>query len=201
MAFGWIKLYRSLMYNDLWQYKPFSRGQAWVDLLLLAAHKDEEFYFNNKIFRLNKGEILTSKRKLSNRWGWSITKITRFLFELESVGMLSQKSDTKKTIIKITKYDNYQAFDGIQVTEKRTQKITSKEHKSNTERTPKETYNNNNNNKNNKNKIKNTRKEKNTRPSADFSPSEIFPSEQDLEYEEMCKRLDKIKRGKRNEHL
>ena len=36
---GYIKLHRSLMDNPLWTEKPFSRGQAWVDLLMLANRK------------------------------------------------------------------------------------------------------------------------------------------------------------------
>ena len=40
---GWIKLHRSISDNDLWTSEPFSRGQAFVDLILLASHKDSFF--------------------------------------------------------------------------------------------------------------------------------------------------------------
>lgn len=36
---GWIKLHRTLTMHELWTAEPFTRGQAWVDLLLLANHR------------------------------------------------------------------------------------------------------------------------------------------------------------------
>ena len=37
---GWIKLHRTLQDNKLWYSEPLTKGQAWVDLILLANHKD-----------------------------------------------------------------------------------------------------------------------------------------------------------------
>lgn len=142
MTKGWAKIYRSLMENDLWRDKPFARGQAWVDLILLAAHKDREFYFESAILPIHKGEIITSKRKLCERWGWSNTKVDRFLSELEKVGMLTVKSDTKKSTIKITKYEQYQGFESIEAAEKTAVKTTRKRHGNDTETTQKRTYKN-----------------------------------------------------------
>ena len=36
---GWISIHRKILNNILWQDKPFSKGQAWVDLLLITNHK------------------------------------------------------------------------------------------------------------------------------------------------------------------
>ena len=41
---GWITIHRKLFYNKLWLSEPFTKGQAWVDLLLLASHKDTIFW-------------------------------------------------------------------------------------------------------------------------------------------------------------
>ena len=27
---GWVKVYREIMENDLWEDKPFARGHAWL---------------------------------------------------------------------------------------------------------------------------------------------------------------------------
>lgn len=35
---NWIKLNRALIDNPIWKIKPFSKGQAWVDLLMLTNH-------------------------------------------------------------------------------------------------------------------------------------------------------------------
>lgn len=166
MAKGWVAIYRSIMDNPLWEDKPFSRGQAWIDLILLASHKDAEIYIDGDMVSVEKGELITSKRKLKSRWGWSNSKVDKFLNELEKVGMLTSKSDTKKTTIKIEKYEQYQGFESIEAVEKTTRKTTQKRHSSDTETTPKRrrsdaeatqkrTFNNinNNNNINNENNI------------------------------------------------
>lgn len=107
---GWVKIYREIMDNDLWEDKPFARGQAWVDLIMLANHKDHEFLFNSTFLNVTPGTVVTSKRMLGERWGWSRTKVTKFLNELEMVEMISQKSDTQKTVIKLVNYEKYQGI-------------------------------------------------------------------------------------------
>ena len=107
---GWVKVYREIMENDLWEDKPFARGQAWVDMIMLANHKDHEFLFNSTFLNVTPGTVVTSKRMLGERWGWSRTKVTKFLNELEMVEMISQKSDTKKTVIKLVNYEKYQGI-------------------------------------------------------------------------------------------
>lgn len=129
MAKGWVVIYRSIMDNPLWEDKPFSRGQAWIDMILLASHKNTEFYFDGDMIPVEKGQIITSKRKLGERWGWSNSKVNKFLNELEKVGMLTQKSDTKKTTIKIVKYEQYQGFGSIEAVEKTSQKTSQKRHR------------------------------------------------------------------------
>lgn len=145
MAKGWVAIYRSIMDNPLWEDKPFSRGQAWIDMILLASHKDTEFYFDGDMVSIEKGQIITSKRKLGDRWGWSNSKVNKFLNELEKVGMLSQKSDTKKTTIKIVKYEQYQGFGSIEAIEKTSHKASQKRHRNITQASQKHTFNNVNN--------------------------------------------------------
>ena len=41
---GWIKVSRTIQEHWVWDEKPFSKGQAWIDLLLLAKHSDEKFW-------------------------------------------------------------------------------------------------------------------------------------------------------------
>ena len=152
MAEGWVKLHRKLMDNDLWKEKPFSRGQAWVDLIMLANHKDKEFLFDSTYLPIHKGEFITSKRKLGIRWGWSNSKVDKFLNELEKVEMLVVKSDTKKSTLKIANYEQYQGFDSILEVEKTTVKATQKRQSGVTQATQKRTINNVKNEKNIKKK-------------------------------------------------
>lgn len=106
---GWIKLHRQLAENPLWLLKPFSEGQAWVDLLLITTF-DKGFIKtkNGTVIKLHRGECGYSKLTLADRWGWSRGKVSRFLSLLENEEMIQQKIVSKTTIISILNYDDYQ---------------------------------------------------------------------------------------------
>lgn len=106
--FGWIRLDRKIISNWVWEEKPFSYGQAWVDMLLMANHTSNRFPLGDEIIALEKGDFITSELKLMERWGWSKSKVRRFLKLLEIDGMILKKTDRRKTMIKIVKYDTYQ---------------------------------------------------------------------------------------------
>ena len=60
--------------------KTFSRGQAWIDLLLLAKFRDGSFYQpERKSGRRKKGHVYRSISSLADRWGWSRKKVDHFL--------------------------------------------------------------------------------------------------------------------------
>jgi DnaD/phage-associated family protein len=137
MAYGWISIHRKIQDNKMWEDKPFSRGQAWIDLLLLANHEDNKIIFNGSLVEIKRGEKITSLRKLSERWGWSITKVKKFLNLLSDENMISYKSDNKKTTYSIVNYDVYQDNENT----KSNTEVTQKEIKNKTERNQKEIKN------------------------------------------------------------
>lgn len=105
---GWIKLHRQLLDCWIWQEKPFDKGRAWVDLILLATHKDKKLIIDNKITVISRGSFMTSILKLSDRWGWSRNKVKRFLELLESEQMLNTERTSNGTLVTIVKYEDYQ---------------------------------------------------------------------------------------------
>ena len=81
---------------------------AWVDLLLLANHRDVEIIFEYNPMTVKRGQYLTSVRKLSARWGWSKNRTLKYLRLLESLGMIHRESNNQRTLITIEKYSDYQ---------------------------------------------------------------------------------------------
>jgi len=121
---GYVSIYRQIWDNEyLWGDKPFARGQAWIDLVLLMNHKDT--YVAKHKVTVHRGQRIISIRQLSDRWGWSRTKISDFLNSLQSAGMAKIESDTKKTVVTIA---NYSFFQDAKDTEK-----TPKRHRGDTE--------------------------------------------------------------------
>ena len=105
---GYIKLHRQIEDCWIWNCEPFSKGQAWIDLLLQANHEDHNTMFNGDVMVIGRGQRLTSIKALSERWMWSRHKVSDFLDTLEKDNMISQKRDNKRTLINIVNYGIYQ---------------------------------------------------------------------------------------------
>ncbi|EJD81240.1 DnaD domain protein [Staphylococcus epidermidis] len=150
---GWISLHRSIQKHWLFEEKrKFSRFEAWIDILLMVNHTDNKIMHDGDLITVKRGQRITSLRQLGERWSWSITKVDKYLKILESDGMLDVKKDTKKTVLTVVNYDDYQDGDFKKRHRKDSEK-TEKKHRSNTEKTQKKTNNNDNkeNNENNDN--------------------------------------------------
>ena len=106
---GWIKLHRSLQECWIWLVdEPFDKRSAWVDLLLSANHKEVKMMFNGNLITVERGQILTSIRKLSEKWKWSYDKTRRFLQLIEKDRMVLKESDNFRTLLTIVKYEVFQ---------------------------------------------------------------------------------------------
>lgn len=136
MAEGWIKLHRAIQEHWVWDDEPFTRGQAFIDLLLMVNHKDKKIMFNGELIEVKKGSKITSLRQLSDRWKWSTNKVKKYLEQLQKDGMINYKSDNKKTLLTIENYSVYQGQGNTEETQKKQERNTEeteKEHRSDTE--------------------------------------------------------------------
>jgi len=149
MMEGWVSIHRKIQECWIWMDEPFSRGQAWVDLLLLANHQDKKTYVDGKLVTIKTGQRLTSIRQLAERWQWSRDKVSRFLSILEGDNMITVQKSHRFTLIEVTNYEEYQGF----TKPKKATKKPLKSHSSDSIE-PLIDTNNNDNNDNNDNKRK-----------------------------------------------
>lgn len=105
---GWIKLSRAMSDNWLWQEKPFSKGQAWVDLLMFANHRPAKILIKGQMLGMDRGDQARSEVTLAETWGWSRGKVRRFLKTLENDSMIVQQTSNATSIITICNYKEYQ---------------------------------------------------------------------------------------------
>ena len=154
MLQGWIAIHRGITENFVWKDKPFSRGQAWIDLLLMANHEPDRIKTRTGFVEIERGSLHTEERSLQGRWGWSRSKVRLFLCLLESEKMISKtikKSTTGRTTEGTTiKIINYGVYQDIKSGKEPTKK-PQKDQRETTERPPRD-LNNNDNNDNNANK-------------------------------------------------
>lgn len=106
MKNGYIKIFRS--FRDWYGYGSAPRVTLWVELLLLASHKDKDFLFNGKPIHLDPGQFITGRKKLALATGISESYIEDLLSEFEKQGQLQQLKTSTSRMITIVKWADYQ---------------------------------------------------------------------------------------------
>lgn len=139
---GWVKIHRSILDSQFWLSDKFNDSHAWIDLILLANHKDSIITKRGIRLEVKRGYVGWSERVLADRWKWSRGKVRRFFDFLIQQNMIQieQQKNKISALIKIVKYDIYQgngttdsttdeSTDGQQTDNKRYQNKNDKKEK------------------------------------------------------------------------
>lgn len=105
---GFIYLWRKIIENDLWFEERFTKAQAWIDLLLLATHKERSVFIRGIEIKLKPGELAYSQHSLAKRWKWNRRTVRKFLDELENRGMVLHRKTAITTVISLKNYGKLQ---------------------------------------------------------------------------------------------
>lgn len=117
---GYIKLHRGWRSNPVFKGE-FSRADAWVWLIENAAWKPSKTRVKGVTVEIERGELSFSQRFLAQKWGWSKSRVDRFIADLRAEGMIETRSKIGATaghpagqgqsIITLCNYDKYQSND------------------------------------------------------------------------------------------
>lgn len=114
---GFFKLERG------WRDHPvlrgeYSRGDAWAWMIENACWKPMKSRVKGVVIELERGELSFSQRFIARKWGWSKSRVDRFLAELRAESMIETRSKNGATaghpagqgqsIISICNYAKYQ---------------------------------------------------------------------------------------------
>ena len=105
---GWIKIHRNITENPMYFSEPFTRMQAWIDLLLVANYRDSVIYVRGNKVDVKRGQIAKSQDFFATRWKWSRGKVIRFLDKLQKCGQIVQQKSNVITLISVVNYEYYQ---------------------------------------------------------------------------------------------
>ncbi len=83
---GFLKLYRDEPF--LCEGKPFDRFHAWVDLRARASYYPRRMFAYGRMVHLDEGELICSQNELAVRWGWTRSRVRKFLDRLENEGLI-----------------------------------------------------------------------------------------------------------------
>ena len=108
---GWIKLHRQILDDPLYFAEPFTRMQAFIDLILIANIKQTTFFKRGIKITVERGQTARSEDELAERWKWSRGKVRRFLMEQQNDGKIVQQKSHVCSCISVVNYDKYQIDD------------------------------------------------------------------------------------------
>ena len=102
---NYIKVSRRLL---SWEWAKDPRMMSlWINLLLCAKWQDETI--EEEGITLHRGELATSYRKLSDQTGMNVNTIRACIAKLVRTGEIELRTGRSFSVIKILKYDEYQA--------------------------------------------------------------------------------------------
>ena len=81
-AKGWVGLWRGMADSQMWLEEPFTYGQAWADLMMMAAWEADEAQ------GLRAGDVCKTVRGLAGRWQWNRYRTEKFLRQLADRGWI-----------------------------------------------------------------------------------------------------------------
>lgn len=114
MSKGWISLYRKTLDNPILKTsRQFSTFEAWIWLLLSVNHKERKVVMGSSIYKVKKGSMITSQKKLCKLFGWGNSKLRTFLILLQKDEMIVVKTNQKLTQITLLNYDSYQDYKSV----------------------------------------------------------------------------------------
>ena len=103
---GWIKLHKSIMDNWVWSDAVALR--AWLDLLMSVNYVKKKILFDGELISIEKGQIMTSIRKLADKWDCTPRKAGKLLQCFVDDQMIELKKTKRGTLLTVVNYSIYQ---------------------------------------------------------------------------------------------
>lgn len=107
---GYIKLYRQILDNPV-VCKDSDHIATWVFLLSRATYKNCPAIFNGKKIILNPGQLITGRKKISEKFSISESKVQRILHLFEKEHQIEQQTCNKNRLITIVEWHKYQSVE------------------------------------------------------------------------------------------
>lgn len=104
---GWIKLHRKLLENPI-VCKDKDYLAVWIYLLLNATHTEYDTLFRGKRITLQKGQLITGRKSVSEKLKIDENKVQRILKTLENEQQIEQQKSNKNRLITIVSWNKYQ---------------------------------------------------------------------------------------------
>ncbi len=107
---GYVRIYRSILDNPT--FRDIGEAMFFTFLVLKANWRGGERRYDERVYKLERGDLVLGERKLAEGFGWTRQKVRGVISRLEATGMLTRKwaqhGDQRAPVITICNYSLYQ---------------------------------------------------------------------------------------------
>lgn len=107
---GYVRIYRSILDNP--SFRDIGEAMFFAFLVLRANWHGGERRYDDRVYKLERGDLVLGERKLAEGFGWKRQKVRGVISRLEATAMLTRKWDQHGTqrapVITICNYSLYQ---------------------------------------------------------------------------------------------
>lgn len=105
---GWFLMHRGWADNPIFAKAEFCPRMAWLWLIENACWEPKRVRIAGKTILLARGQLSYSRSYLSEAWGWTESRVARFVNALQTDQMIDRTSEQGQMVISICNYDKYQ---------------------------------------------------------------------------------------------
>jgi len=136
---GWVKLWRKLQYNEMYEILDSKQRDVMMQILMLADFKPSKWEWLGQVYETKEGQFITSLDSLKKNCAKDVSKqnIRTTLKKLEKWGFLTNESTKTGRLITIVKWDTYQSQEEPTNTVSN-KELTDSQQRANKELTPNE---------------------------------------------------------------
>ena len=107
---GYVKISRAVFGHGMFKKESYTEVQAWIWFICGASYKNDTIRVGHLIVDVKRGEYVASIRFLATKFGWTTSRVKRFLDRLVRGKMVTTKATQGITTITLLNYDEYQFF-------------------------------------------------------------------------------------------
>jgi hypothetical protein len=99
---------RAIWDHEMFDREAFTEREAWMWLISEAAWKPTKVRVGTLRVELGRGQLAHSVRFMADKWGWSKSRVDRFLNRLKTGTLIETAAGQGVNVITICKYSEYQ---------------------------------------------------------------------------------------------
>jgi len=107
---GFVRIYRSILENPA--FRDIGEAMFFAFLVLKANWRGGERRYDERVYKLERGDLVLGERKLAEGFGWTRKKVRGVISRLEATDMITRKwaqhGDQRAPVITICNYSYYQ---------------------------------------------------------------------------------------------